>query len=104
MRIYKAILKPVWTYGIMLWGTSSKSNIDFLERYQSKTLRLITSAPWFVSNNCIRKDLNELSVKDEIQRFSEKYLQRLSDHINPLAVALLDDSTRNLKTQKSTFI
>ena len=32
--------------------------IDILERYQLKTLRLITSAPWFVSNNCIRRNLN----------------------------------------------
>ena len=104
MRIYKAILKPVWTYGIMLWGTSSKSNIDILERYQSKTLRLITSAPWFVSNNCIRKDLNVLSVRDEIKRFSEKYLQRLSDHINPLAVALLDDSTETRRLKRAHIL
>ena len=100
MRIYKAILKPVWTYGIMLWGTSTKSNIDILERYQSKTLRLITSAPWFVSNNCIRRYLNVLSVRDEIKSFSEMYFQSLRDHIYPLAAALLDDSneTRRLKT------
>jgi hypothetical protein len=26
--IYKAILKPIWTYGIQLWGTTSNSDID----------------------------------------------------------------------------
>ena len=36
LRIYKAILKPVWCYGIQLWGTSSNSNVDILEMYQSK--------------------------------------------------------------------
>jgi hypothetical protein len=25
--IYKAILKPIWTYGIQLWDTTSNSNI-----------------------------------------------------------------------------
>jgi hypothetical protein len=28
--IYKTILKPMWTYGIQLWGTVSTSNIDKL--------------------------------------------------------------------------
>jgi hypothetical protein len=30
--IYRAILKPIWTYGIQLWGTASTSNIEILER------------------------------------------------------------------------
>jgi hypothetical protein len=32
LLIYKTILKPIWTYGIQLWGTASTSNIDILER------------------------------------------------------------------------
>jgi hypothetical protein len=46
LRIYKAILKPIWSYGIQLWGTTSNSNIEILERFQSKVLRLIVDAPW----------------------------------------------------------
>lgn len=97
--IYKAILKPVWTYGIQLWGTASNSNIEILQRYQSKTLRCIIEAPWFVSNKTIHDDLNIPTVKDEISRFSAKYLDRLSNHINPLAISLLDDTheVRRLK-------
>jgi hypothetical protein len=26
--IYKIILKPIWTYGIKLWGVASTSNIE----------------------------------------------------------------------------
>jgi hypothetical protein len=26
LLIYKTILKPIWTYGIQLWGTASTSN------------------------------------------------------------------------------
>jgi hypothetical protein len=32
LLIYKVILKPIWTYGIQLWGTTSNSNIEILER------------------------------------------------------------------------
>ena len=37
-----SVLKPVWTYGIELWGCASKSNIVVIQRYQSKLLRSIT--------------------------------------------------------------
>jgi len=40
-----AILKPIWTYGVQLWGSASKSNLEILERFQSKVLRIITDAP-----------------------------------------------------------
>lgn len=92
LLLYKTILKPVWTYGIQLWGTASNSNVEILQRYQSKTLRLITNAPWFITNDNIHKDLQISKVKDEINKHTKKYLDRLSNHINPLAVCLLDDS------------
>jgi hypothetical protein len=38
ITIYKAIIKPVWTYGIELWGCS-KPNTNILQMFQSKTLR-----------------------------------------------------------------
>jgi hypothetical protein len=35
LLIYKVILKPIWTYGIQLLGTTSNSNIEILKRLQS---------------------------------------------------------------------
>lgn len=31
--LYKVILKPIWTYGIQLWGTASNSNIQIIQRF-----------------------------------------------------------------------
>jgi hypothetical protein len=70
LLLYKAILKPIWTYGIQLWGTTSNSNINILEHFQSKVLGLIVDAPWYVSNSVIRKDLQIPTVKEEISPFS----------------------------------
>jgi hypothetical protein len=42
---YKVILKPIWTYGIQLWGSASTSSIEILERFQSKAQRMIADAP-----------------------------------------------------------
>ena len=47
IMLYKAILKPVWTYGIQLWGTASNSNIEILQQFQSETLRFLIDAPWY---------------------------------------------------------
>jgi hypothetical protein len=64
LLIYKAILKPIWPYDIQLWGTTSNSSIEILERFQSKVLRLIVNAPWYVLNSVIRKDLRISTVKE----------------------------------------
>jgi hypothetical protein len=45
LLIYKTILKPIWTYGIQLWGTTSPSNIEILEGFQLKALHMIVDAP-----------------------------------------------------------
>jgi hypothetical protein len=37
--------QPIWTYGLQLWGTASTSNIEILERFQSKALRMIVDSP-----------------------------------------------------------
>ena len=63
LLVYKVILKPVWTYGIQLWGTASNSNLEILERFQSKVLRIITDAPWYVPNAMIKRDLQVPTVR-----------------------------------------
>jgi hypothetical protein len=80
---YKVILKPSWTYGIQLWGSASITNIEILERFQGKVLRMITDAPWYVPNTVLRQDLRITSVKVKL-----KYRDRLYAHPNNLTVHL----------------
>jgi hypothetical protein len=97
--LYKVILKPIWTYGIQLWGTASSSNIEILQRFQNKVLRSISNAPWFTRNTEIHDYLEIPSVIDEVKRISIDYQERLSRHVNQLAINLLDNSNdiRRLK-------
>lgn len=101
LLLYKVILKPVWTYGIQLWGTASNSNIEILQRYQSKTLRSIVAAPWYVRNAVIHKDLNISTIKEEITKISTKYIQRLYHHPNHYAVNLLNNSEKVRRLKRS---
>jgi hypothetical protein len=65
LLLYKAVLKPTWTYGIQLWGTASNSNIEILQHFQSKTLRSILNTPWYIKSQRIDEDLQMNTVLSE---------------------------------------
>jgi hypothetical protein len=59
-----------------LLGRKSKlstSNIEILERLQSKVLRIIVDAPWYVPNSLIRREFSCPTVKEEIRRYNSQY-------------------------------
>ena len=99
LLLYKCVIKPIWTYGLQLWGTAAKSNIEILQRFQSKTLRLLANAPWYVTNNRIHHDLNIKTVQEEIIERTQTYRDRIAKHPNPLVVNLMNPLTapRRLK-------
>jgi hypothetical protein len=90
LLIYKTILKPIWTYGIQLWGTASTSNIEILEQFQSKALCMIVDTPWYIPNTVIRRDLQTPTVKKEIHRYGSEYSARLIAHPNDLLLNLTE--------------
>jgi hypothetical protein len=50
LLIYKTLLKPIWTYGIQLWGSAKKSNTNKIQVFQNLALRRLSNAPPYVSN------------------------------------------------------
>jgi len=62
--LYVAIIKPIWTYGIQLWGCASKSNIEIIQRCQNIALRTIVAAYRYDRNDVIHRDLMITSVQD----------------------------------------
>lgn len=102
LLLYKQVLKPIWTYGIQLWGCTCASNRLIIERFQNKVLRGIVNAPWYIRNDDLHRDLQIETVKDCMYRFATGHHERLSDHPNPETVHLLrvEDLTRRLKRVK----
>lgn len=100
--LYKAIIKPIWTYGIQLWGSASKTNIYIIQRFQSKVLQNICDVPWYVTNEINYRDLHIPEVKQEIQLYSTNYSNRIKVH--PLAVSVFKDDSevRRVKRFKSS--
>jgi hypothetical protein len=100
LLLYKAILKPIWTDGVQLWGSASNSNLEFLERFQSKVLRIITDAPRYVPNVVIKRDLQVLTVRQEVRNCSVTYRQRLDDHPTSLAKSLFQETHCNRRLKR----
>jgi hypothetical protein len=96
LLLYKCIIKPIWTYGIQLWGNNK---IKIIQRLQSKFLRSVTKAPWYVSNFTIHNDLQIQFVIEEIHRLSTSYHQSILGHNNRLTVEISNPPTvrRRLK-------
>jgi len=100
--IYKSMLRPIWAYGVQIWGCAKPSQIKTIQAFQSITLRLLTSAPWYVTNNCLHKDLKIDSVTAVASNHYKKFHSKLATHTNPLIanqgrVNPLHNPTRRLK-------
>ena len=88
LLLYKCVLKPLWTYGLQLWDCAKPSHTQIIQWLQSKILRSITNAPWYVSNSTIHNDLHIPFVATEISSLSFLYHQRLAGHHNALITAM----------------
>jgi hypothetical protein len=98
LLIYQNIIIPIWTYGLELWGCANKSSISIIQRSQSKILRMIEDAPWYVSNATLHADLGISYVHEVIHQKCNKQHSRLGTHENPLLkTLLLREENRRLK-------
>ena len=101
--IYKTILKPIWTYGIELWGCASKSNIAIMQRYQSKIPRTIANAPWYVNNQTLHTDLQIPYVSTVILERINKHRIALATHPSPLVEPMLHPEHNRRLKRRCTF-
>ena len=100
--LYNQVLKPVWTYGIQLWGCASQSNINTIQKFQNNVLRCIVNAPWYIRNTDLHRDLGMETVSDTIRKLAIAHQTRLQEHVNEEIVHLLDvdNLIRTLKRRK----
>jgi hypothetical protein len=100
---YKTVLKLVWTYGIELWGCATKSNIAVIQRYQSKLLRTITKAAWYVSSHTLHSDLHIQHVRTVFRERAPTHHTTLDSHPNPLMEPLVHPPNNRRLKRRWTF-
>lgn len=102
LLLYRQILKPVWTYGIQLWGCTKKTNVKIIQTFQNKALRCIVNAPWYIRNDDLHRDLKMDSISEVITNHAVKHDQRLRQHENTEIRRMLDNpwTVRRLQRTK----
>jgi len=84
LLIYKLLLRPIWIYGIQLWGAAKVSNTNRIQRFQSKILRTVSKAPIYISNKSLHSDLKISTVTELAKLHYKRFNSRLTQHPNPL--------------------
>lgn len=79
----------MWTYGIQLWDPAKISNTNRIQHFQSKVLRAITKAPFYVSNQTLHNDLAISSDCDVAKTFYSRFNLSAKNHANHLIKGLV---------------
>lgn len=96
--IYKAIRSPIWRYGIKVYGVAAKTNLNIIRVDQSKILRRMCNAPWYMRNRDIERDVGVPMIGDVLQQQAENYRQKLCSYPN-----VLSEVYRQKMPKKITF-
>ena len=56
--LYKQLIRPLMDYACPAWRSAARTHVRRLQVLQSKCLRLVTGAPWYLSNRQIHEDLS----------------------------------------------
>lgn len=55
--LYKTLLQQLWTYRMVTWGSAKKSDKRTILIFRNICYRIITGAPWYISNNSINSKI-----------------------------------------------
>ena len=66
-------------YACATWGSAARSHVRKLQVLQSKCIRLVTGAPWYVSNKQIHEDMGVPRFADHMRNLTESFDSKLAD-------------------------
>jgi hypothetical protein len=90
ITIYRQIVRPAMTYGFVVWGNVSNTQLHKLQVVQNKFLRAAFNAPWFVRNSQLHREADLPLIKDFLLDVAEKFFENAAQHPNPLVRDAVD--------------
>jgi hypothetical protein len=82
------------------YGAVQNHQTKIIQRLQSKFLRSVTRASWYVSNFTIHNNLQIPFAIEEIHRLSTSYRQSILGHNNSLVVEISNPPTVRRRLQR----
>ncbi|KAJ8914000.1 hypothetical protein NQ315_012023, partial [Exocentrus adspersus] len=90
LLLIKSIIQPQLTYASTAWGHACKTHLKRIQAVENIALRTAVSAPWFVRNRNLHRDLEWTPVQEVIKTKAAKVYAKATDHENPLLRAAVD--------------
>jgi len=81
--LYKQLISPLMDYACPACRSAARNHFRRLQVLQSKCLRLVKCAPWYLSNRQIHDDLCVPFFADHIRALTSSFDSRLADVGNP---------------------
>lgn len=89
LLIYRQMLRPILTYGSLVWGTAAASHLKRLQVVQNKCLRTAVNAPFRYNMSRLHEELGIPKLQTFIHKLSTKKLQSAGNHQNTLVTQAL---------------
>jgi hypothetical protein len=80
--IYNTLIQSLLDYGITIWGTSNKMNLEILQKLQNRCARLVTGIfDHNISSASILHNLNWLNVQQRYNYFIGIYMYKIHNNL-----------------------
>jgi hypothetical protein len=86
--LYKQLIRPMMDYACPIWRSAACTHLRKLQVIQSKCHRIVTGAPWYMSNVQIHEDLGVPFFAEYIRALTESFYSKLAGVGNPLVEQL----------------
>jgi hypothetical protein len=83
VKLYKSLIQPIWLYGSPIFGSCRTTTLNLLQRHQSKSLRIMANAPYYVTNHTLHSDLQIPTVSELIKNRYTTFHSKTLNHTNP---------------------
>ncbi|KAJ8911809.1 hypothetical protein NQ315_014233 [Exocentrus adspersus] len=90
LLLIKSIIQPQLTYASTAWGHACKTHLKRIQAVKNIALRSTVSAPWFVRNRDLHRDLEWTPVQEVIKTKAVKVYAKATNHENPFLRAAVD--------------
>jgi len=81
--LYKQLIRPKMDYACQAWRSAARTHVRRLQVLQTKCLRLVTGAPWYVGNRQIQ-DVGVPLFAEHIRAVTASFDAKLADLGNPV--------------------
>jgi len=77
LLLYKAVIRPSWSYGCPIYGSAAATNLKRLQIAQNKVLKMCQNLHWRTNTDNVHELAGVEKVNEHILKLTESFLNRL---------------------------